>query len=74
MCVKWHALLGRVANASTAAEQAELRRISSKTPVAATLLPVRSVGVQGNSGYNSGIGRVTALGVLVCKVSTVFRM
>ncbi|XP_048482336.1 GMP synthase [glutamine-hydrolyzing] isoform X2 [Plutella xylostella] len=49
MCVKSHALLGRVANASTAAEQAELRRISSKTPVAATLLPVRSVGVQGDS-------------------------
>ncbi|KAH9634277.1 hypothetical protein HF086_011537 [Spodoptera exigua] len=48
MCVKSHALLGRVANASTPAEQAELKRISSKSPVAATLLPVRSVGVQGD--------------------------
>lgn len=47
MCVKSHALLGRVAGASTPAEQAELKRISSKSPVAATLLPVRSVGVQG---------------------------
>ncbi|CAH2043247.1 unnamed protein product, partial [Iphiclides podalirius] len=49
MCVKSHALLGRVANASTPAEQAELKRISSKSPVAATLLPLRSVGVQGDS-------------------------
>ncbi|KAJ2945449.1 hypothetical protein O0L34_g261 [Tuta absoluta] len=48
MCVKSHALLGRVANASTAQEQAELKRISSKSPVAATLLPLRSVGVQGD--------------------------
>ncbi|XP_072945239.1 GMP synthase [glutamine-hydrolyzing] isoform X2 [Epargyreus clarus] len=48
MCVKSHALLGRVANASTAAEQAELKRISSAAPIAATLLPVRSVGVQGD--------------------------
>ncbi|XP_049703918.2 GMP synthase [glutamine-hydrolyzing] isoform X1 [Helicoverpa armigera] len=48
MCVKSHALLGRVANASTPAEQAELKRISSKSPVAATLLPLRSVGVQGD--------------------------
>lgn len=47
MCLKSHALLGRVSNASTAAEQAELKRISSKTPVCATLLPLRSVGVQG---------------------------
>ncbi|XP_013140888.1 PREDICTED: GMP synthase [glutamine-hydrolyzing] [Papilio polytes] len=49
MCVKSHALLGRVAGASTPAEQAELKRISSKSPVAATLLPVRSVGVQGDA-------------------------
>ncbi|KAM3959611.1 GMP synthase burgundy isoform 1-T1 [Aphomia sociella] len=48
MCMKSHALLGRVANASSAADQAELKRISSKSPVAATLLPLRSVGVQGD--------------------------
>ncbi|XP_045451738.1 GMP synthase [glutamine-hydrolyzing] [Melitaea cinxia] len=48
MCVKSHALLGRVANATTPAEQAELKRISSAAPVAATLLPVRTVGVQGD--------------------------
>ncbi|CAH0720486.1 unnamed protein product, partial [Brenthis ino] len=48
MCVKSHALLGRVSNATTPAEQAELKRISSAAPVAAALLPVRSVGVQGD--------------------------
>lgn len=47
MCVKSHALLGRVSNATTPQEQADLKRISSASPVAATLLPVRSVGVQG---------------------------
>ncbi|KAG6447713.1 GMP synthase [glutamine-hydrolyzing] isoform X1 [Manduca sexta] len=49
MCVKSHALLGRVVNASTPTEQAELKRISSKSPVAATLLPLRTVGVQGDA-------------------------
>ncbi|CAH2218656.1 jg13612 [Pararge aegeria aegeria] len=48
MCVKSHALLGRVANTTTPNEQMELKRISSASPVAATLLPVRSVGVQGD--------------------------
>ncbi|KAL4702090.1 hypothetical protein ACJJTC_002402 [Scirpophaga incertulas] len=48
MCVKSHALLGRVVNASTPQEQSELRRISSKSQVAATLLPLRTVGVQGD--------------------------
>ncbi|XP_047992162.1 GMP synthase [glutamine-hydrolyzing] isoform X1 [Leguminivora glycinivorella] len=49
MIVKSHALLGRVVNATTAAEQAELKRISSKSPIAAALLPLRSVGVQGDA-------------------------
>ncbi|XP_046969605.1 GMP synthase [glutamine-hydrolyzing] isoform X1 [Vanessa cardui] len=49
MCQKSHALLGRVSNATTAPEQAELKRISSSSVVAATLLPVRTVGVQGDS-------------------------
>ncbi|XP_050664667.1 GMP synthase [glutamine-hydrolyzing] isoform X2 [Leptidea sinapis] len=48
MCVKCHALLARVSNATTPHEQTELRRISSSAPVAATLLPLRSVGVQGD--------------------------
>ncbi|CAG9564899.1 unnamed protein product [Danaus chrysippus] len=48
MCVKSHALLGRVSNATTPAEQSELRRISSAGALAATLLPLRSVGVQGD--------------------------
>ncbi|XP_053611198.1 GMP synthase [glutamine-hydrolyzing] isoform X1 [Plodia interpunctella] len=48
MCVKSHALLGRVSSASSAADQAELKRISSSSTVAATLLPLRSVGVQGD--------------------------
>ncbi|XP_045775190.1 GMP synthase [glutamine-hydrolyzing] isoform X2 [Maniola jurtina] len=48
MCVKSHALLGRVSNATTPNEQTELKRISSSSPIAATLLPVRSVGVQGD--------------------------
>ncbi|XP_041981853.1 GMP synthase [glutamine-hydrolyzing] isoform X2 [Aricia agestis] len=47
MCMKSHALLGRVSSATTAAEQAELRLIS-REPIAATLLPIRSVGVQGD--------------------------
>lgn len=49
MCDKCHALLGRVTGASTALEQAELRRISSQCTVAAALLPMRSVGVQGKT-------------------------
>lgn len=48
MCVKSHALLGRVSNATTPQEQNELKRISSSTTLAATLLPIRSVGVQGD--------------------------
>lgn len=49
MCEKSHALLGRVAGATTPAEQAELRRISAAAQTAATLLPLRSVGVQGDN-------------------------
>ncbi|XP_004923976.1 GMP synthase [glutamine-hydrolyzing] [Bombyx mandarina] len=48
MYLKSHALLGRVVNASTPAEHAKLRRISSAYQVAATLLPIRTVGVQGD--------------------------
>ncbi|XP_059057714.1 GMP synthase [glutamine-hydrolyzing] isoform X2 [Achroia grisella] len=60
MCMKSHALLGRVANACSAADQAELKRISSSSPVAATLLPLRSVGVQGDGRtYNYAVALST---------------
>lgn len=47
MSVKKHALLQRVAGATSRQEQAELVRISSSHRLSATLLPIRSVGVQG---------------------------
>ena len=47
MSVKKHALLQRVAGATSRQEQIELARISSSHRLSATLLPIRSVGVQG---------------------------
>lgn len=44
---KNHALLNRVTNATTPAEQDKLQEISRKMKITATVLPVRSVGVQG---------------------------
>ena len=44
---KNHALLNRVTNATTPTEQAALEEISKKMKITATLLPIRSVGVQG---------------------------
>ncbi|XP_060522607.1 GMP synthase [glutamine-hydrolyzing] [Cylas formicarius] len=48
MLQKKHALLNRVESVTTDEEKAILRRISSKQRLAATLLPIRSVGVQGD--------------------------
>lgn len=48
---KNHALLNRVTNATTPAEQAALEEISKKMKITATLLPIRSVGVQGMCTY-----------------------
>lgn len=44
---KNHALLNRVTNATTKDEQDRLEEISKKIKIYATLLPIRSVGVQG---------------------------
>lgn len=48
MLQKKHALLNRVEGATTEAERQQLRRVSSHRHIAATLLPIRSVGVQGD--------------------------
>lgn len=44
---KKHALLNRVVNTTTEAEQQELIRISETIKLSATVLPIRTVGVQG---------------------------
>lgn len=41
-----HALLNRVENATNEAERIKLREISQRQSFAATLLPIRTVGVQ----------------------------
>ncbi|XP_058446257.1 GMP synthase [glutamine-hydrolyzing] isoform X1 [Malaya genurostris] len=52
-----HALLNRVSSTTTKEEQDELCRISSSIHLNATLLPIRSVGVQGDKrSYNYAVG------------------
>lgn len=46
MLQKKHALLNRVEGATSEVERQHLRRVSSHRHIAATLLPIRSVGVQ----------------------------
>ncbi|XP_019864567.1 GMP synthase [glutamine-hydrolyzing] isoform X2 [Aethina tumida] len=48
MLQKKHALLNRVESVTNDEERETLRRISNKQKLAATLLPIRSVGVQGD--------------------------
>ncbi|XP_043270007.1 GMP synthase [glutamine-hydrolyzing] [Venturia canescens] len=48
MLQKKHALLNRVEGATNEGERQNLRRVSSNRHIAATLLPIRSVGVQGD--------------------------
>ncbi|XP_032663620.1 GMP synthase [glutamine-hydrolyzing] [Odontomachus brunneus] len=48
MLQKKHALLNRVEGATSEGERQHLRRVSSHRHIAATLLPIRSVGVQGD--------------------------
>ena len=48
MLQKKHGLLNRVESATSEAERQQLRQISSRHHIAATLLPIRSVGVQGD--------------------------
>lgn len=45
---KNHALLNRVSGSTSKEEQQELLRISSNSQISATVLPIRSVGVQGD--------------------------
>ncbi|KAL1488977.1 hypothetical protein ABEB36_014757 [Hypothenemus hampei] len=57
MLQKKHALLNRVEAVTTDAERLALRQISSKQRLAATLLPVRTVGVQGDKRtYSYAVG------------------
>ncbi|KAJ9587940.1 hypothetical protein L9F63_018615, partial [Diploptera punctata] len=48
MLQKKHALLNRVESVTSEEERLELRKASNKQHLAATLLPIRSVGVQGD--------------------------
>ena len=57
---KNHALLNRVSSATSKDEQAELIRISSSCKIYATILPIRSVGVQGDGrSYSYVLGLST---------------
>lgn len=49
MLQKKHALLNRVESATNETERQQLRRVSSNHHIAATLLPIRTVGVQVNN-------------------------
>lgn len=62
MAQKRHALLNRVESVTTEEERQELRRISGKQKIGATLLPIRSVGVQGDCrsySYCTGLSTET---------------
>merc|ERR1711972_440751 len=48
MVIKNHALLDRIDGCTSNEERAELERITSKNKYSATLLPIRTVGVQGD--------------------------
>ncbi|CAG9767416.1 unnamed protein product [Ceutorhynchus assimilis] len=57
MLQKKHALLNRVEAVTTEEERLALRRISNKQRLAATLLPIRTVGVQGDRRtYSYAVG------------------
>jgi len=58
---KNHALINRVTAATSEAEQKDLMRISSNSQIQATLLPIRSVGVQGDKrSYSYVVGLSTS--------------
>ncbi|XP_076180998.1 GMP synthase burgundy [Ptiloglossa arizonensis] len=57
MLQKKHGLLNRVEGATSESERQHLRRVSSRYHITATLLPIRSVGVQGDRrSYNYVVG------------------
>ncbi|XP_014252727.1 GMP synthase [glutamine-hydrolyzing] isoform X2 [Cimex lectularius] len=57
MVQKKHALLNRVENATSDDERIQLREVSRKQHLAATVLPIRSVGVQGDTrSYSYVVG------------------
>ncbi|SPP82162.1 blast:GMP synthase [Drosophila guanche] len=58
---KNHALINRVTGATSEVEQKELLRISANSTIQATLLPIRSVGVQGDKrSYSYVVGLSTS--------------
>jgi len=58
---KNHALINRVTGATSEAEQKDLLRISANSQIQATLLPIRSVGVQGDKrSYSYVVGLSTS--------------
>lgn len=60
MLQKKHGLLNRVESATSESERQHLRRVSSRRHIAATLLPIRSVGVQGDRrSYSYVVGLST---------------
>lgn len=61
MLQKKHALLNRVEGATSEAERQHLRRVSSHRHIAATLLPIRSVGVQVLERTNRETNRVSRI-------------
>lgn len=58
---KNHALINRVTGATSESEQKDLLRISANSQIQATLLPIRSVGVQGDKrSYSYVVGLSTS--------------
>ncbi|KAL8564485.1 hypothetical protein ACOMHN_017627 [Nucella lapillus] len=55
-----HSLLTRVRNGTSADEQEKLKAISSKTELTTTLLPIKTVGVQGDSRTYSYVAALSS--------------
>lgn len=60
MLQKKHALLNRVESVASEEERLQLRRVSARQHLAATLLPIRSVGVQGDQRSYSYVVTLSA--------------